>query len=216
MIRHRIAFQDVAVIAAIVLVASFLAFEFDIYANEGLVSVREQTIELDEALTLGGILCVGLLIFTIRRYQEQKRETRRRIAAEHQIRELAFQDPLTGLPNRRQFQDALRAAIGAPPSAGDCHAVFFLDINGFKQVNDISGHGTGDELLIIVAQRLIAAVREGDLVARLGGDEFAVLALHLMGPEAATNIAIRILHAFEEPISAGKRSHQSEPESELP
>jgi diguanylate cyclase (GGDEF)-like protein len=208
MIRHKVAVLDLSLVLAIVLVAMFLAFEFDIYANEDSVSRREETIELDEALTLGGILCVGLLIFAARRYQEQKQETRRRVAAEQHARELAFQDPLTGLANRRQFDEALRAAIAAPPRAGASHAVFLLDLNGFKRVNDVYGHGVGDELLIIVAQRLATAVREGDLVARLGGDEFAILSLHLMGAEAATSIALRVLEALQEPILLGKSSHQ--------
>ncbi len=208
MIRHRVNIQDLSIIIAIVLVAAFLAFEWDIYANQDSISRREETLELDEVLTLGVVLCSGLLIFAIRRHQEQKRETRRRVAAEQRARELAFQDPLTGLANRRQFDEALNAAIAAPPRAGAAHAVFLLDLNGFKQINDVYGHGVGDELLINVAQRLVSAVREGDLVARLGGDEFAILGCHLMGAEAATSIAIRILHALEEPISAGKHNHQ--------
>jgi len=206
--RHRVTLQDLSVIIATVLVATFLAFELDIYANQDSVTVREKTIELDEALTLGGILCIGLLIFAVRRYREQKQETRRRVAAEQHIRKLAFQDPLTGLANRRQFDEALSAAIAAPPHAGGSHAVFLLDLNGFKQVNDVYGHGIGDELLIIVAQRLATSVRDGDLVARIGGDEFAILSKHLMGAEAATSIAIRVLHAFEEPILAGRKSLQ--------
>ncbi len=209
--RNRLTLQDLAMILAIMLVATFLAFEFDIYANQNSVTPREKTIELDEALTLGGMLCFGLLIFavlTVRRYQDQKQETRRRTDAEQHARKLAFQDPLTGLANRRQFDEALNAAIAAPPGAGASHAVFLLDLNGFKQVNDVSGHSTGDELLIIVAQRLSTAVREGDLVARIGGDEFAILSKHLMGAEAATSIAMRVLHSFEEPILAGRKSHQ--------
>src|SRR5258708_22877675 len=124
MTRHRIAIQDLSVLLAIVLVAAFLAFELDIYANEDSATVREQTIELDEALTLGGILCVGLLIFALRRHREQKQETRRRIAAEQDARKLAFQDPLTGLANRRQFDEAFNAAIAALPGKGASHAVF--------------------------------------------------------------------------------------------
>jgi diguanylate cyclase (GGDEF)-like protein len=211
MTRHRVTVQDLSVILAAMLVAAFLVFELDVYANQDSVTAREKTIELDEALTLGGILCFGLLIFavlTARRYQDQKLENRRRVAAEQHVRKLAFQDPLTGLANRRQFDEALNAAIAAPPRAGGSHAVFLLDLNGFKQVNDVYGHGVGDEVLTIVAQRLSGAVREGDLVARVGGDEFAILSRHLMGAEAATNIAMRVLHALEEPILAGRKSHQ--------
>jgi diguanylate cyclase (GGDEF)-like protein len=207
-LRHRHIVQDATVLLIMMLVATFLAFEFDIYANQDGVTRHEETIELDEALSLGGVLCVGLLVFALRRYNEQKQETRRRVAAEQHARTLAFQDPLTGLANRRQFDQALNAAIVAPPGAGTSHAVFLLDLNGFKQVNDVYGHGIGDELLTIVARRLVTAVREGDLVARLGGDEFAILALHLMGAEAATSIAMRVLRALEEPVSAGNCHHR--------
>lgn len=206
-IRHRVAAKDLALILVVMLVAAYVAFEWDIYANQDSVTKREETIELDEALSLGGLLSVGLLIFAVRRYQEQKQEILWRIDAEQHARELAFQDPLTGLPNRRQFDEALNAAIEAPPRAGAAHAVFLLDLNGFKRVNDVYGHGVGDELLTIVARRLATAVREGDLVARLGGDEFAILARHLM-PEAATSIALRVLHSLAEPIAAGKTNHR--------
>src|ERR1700722_19188133 len=207
-LRHRHIVQDATVLLIMMLVATFLAFEFDIYANQDGVTRHEETIELDEALSLGGVLCIGLLIFALRRYNEQKQETRRRMAAEQHARTLAFQDPLTGLAHRRQCDQAWNAAIIAPPGAGASHAVFLLDLNGFKQVNDVYGHGAGDELLIIVAQRLVTAVRDGDLVARLGGDKFALLSLHLMGPEAATSIAMRVLRVLEEPISTGKSIHQ--------
>jgi GGDEF domain-containing protein len=109
--------------------------------------------------------------------------------AEAEVRKLAFQDALTGLPNRRQFDDALKAALASPPRSPGMHGVFLLDLNGFKRINDIYGHAVGDEVLVIVAQRLFGAMREGDLIARLGGDEFAILAQNLLGPEAATNLA---------------------------
>ncbi|MGH6990842.1 MAG: putative bifunctional diguanylate cyclase/phosphodiesterase, partial [Stellaceae bacterium] len=122
-------------------------------------------------------------------------------------RELAMQDPLTGLPNRRQFTDALNTAIDAPPGAGATHALFILDLNRFKQVNDVFGHGTGDEVLIEVGTRLLAVMRTGDLVARLGGDEFAILAHHLAGAEAATGIALRAIEAFAAPFATGGVAH---------
>ena len=86
--------------------------------------------------------------------------------------------------------------------------MILLDLNGFKQINDTYGHGTGDEALLIVAERLLRAVREGDLVARFGGDEFIVLAEHLLGPEAAASVALRIIQGLTEPIMTGKVRHQ--------
>jgi diguanylate cyclase (GGDEF)-like protein len=206
-IRHRFAIADLSIIVAVILVAGFLAFEIDVFENEGSVSVHEEIVELDEALGMGALLTVGLLIFSVRRYREQKAETTRRVTAERQARQLAFQDPLTGLANRRQLNEALQAAVGAPPRAGAAHALFLLDLNGFKQVNDVYGHAVGDQLLIIVGQRLAGAVREGDLVARLGGDEFVILSRHLMGPEDATSTARRVLRSLTEPIHAGPTQH---------
>ena len=123
-------------------------------------------------------------------------------------RELAYQDGLTGLPNRRQFDEALRVALEAPPRAGGVHGLFFLDLNSFKQINDVHGHNVGDEVLIVVAQRLLSAMRDGDMAARFGGDEFAVLARHLAGAEAATNIALRIIDVLDAPIEAGGAIHR--------
>jgi diguanylate cyclase (GGDEF)-like protein len=207
MVRHRTSLKDLSVLIAVMLVGLYLTFEYDLFKNADGVSVHERTIELDEALLLGGIMALGLLAFSVRRYVEQRRETVRRLTAEQHVRTLAFQDTLTGIANRRQFDDALKAASAAPPREGAVHALLLLDLNGFKQVNDIYGHGIGDQVLTIVAQRLLGAMRDGDLAARLGGDEFAILALHLVGPEAATSIALRVIEALKEPIAAGSVRH---------
>jgi len=207
-IRHRRPIQDLSILVAVLLVGLYLAFEVDVFANEDKRTVHEQTIELDEVLLLGGVLAVGLLVFAIRRNREQKKEASRRLAVEEQVRELAFQDGLTGLPNRRQFDMALATALASPPRAGASHAVLLMDLNGFKRVNDIHGHSIGDELLVVVAQRLLGAMRNGDLVARFGGDEFAILACHVAGAEAATSVALRVIDALQAPITTGSANHQ--------
>jgi diguanylate cyclase (GGDEF)-like protein len=111
------------------------------------------------------------------------------------------------LPNRRQFDEALKAALQAPPAAPEAHAILMLDLNGFKRINDVHGPPVGDEVLIHLGSRLLRAVRDGDLVARLGGDEFAVLARNVAGPEAATTIARRIIEGLATPIPAGGVRH---------
>jgi diguanylate cyclase (GGDEF)-like protein len=198
--RHRVTINDLGIIAAAVAVLAYLCFSLDVFMTEGQVSSAEQTIELDEVLLLGIALALGLLIFAARRYLEQKKEMRRRLDAERRVRELAFQDTLTGLANRRQFEDALKVAAASPPAAGSSHAVLMLDLNGFKKINDSYGHGVGDQTLIVVAQRLLGAVRTQHLVARLGGDEFVVLAPHVLGAEGAGAIASRMIQALAAPI----------------
>ncbi|MDB5525525.1 MAG: hypothetical protein JWM58_3288 [Rhizobium sp.] len=206
--RHRVGIHDLTILVALTCVLTYVAFAVDIFTTEGQVTKAEQTLELDEVLLLGVVLTVGLLIFGIRRYLEQRNEIRRRRAAERYAHELAFQDPLTSLANRRQFGNSLMVACASLPATGSAHAVLMLDLNGFKQINDSYGHGIGDEALIIVAQRLLTAVRPGDLVARLGGDEFIILAQHLRGPEAASQIAARIIEALAEPVTTGRIQHQ--------
>ncbi|MDO8925797.1 MAG: EAL domain-containing protein [Sideroxyarcus sp.] len=95
--------------------------------------------------------------------------------AEAEIHRLAYYDALTRLPNRRLLQDRLSQAIAATTRSGMYGAIFFIDLDNFKALNDTRGHDVGDLLLLEVAQRLRATVREGDTVARQGGDEFVVL-----------------------------------------
>lgn len=95
--------------------------------------------------------------------------------ASAEIHRLAYYDPLTQLPNRRMLLDRLEQAIAASSRSGHYGALLFLDLDNFKTLNDTRGHDVGDLLLIEIAQRLNASVREGDTVARLGGDEFVLM-----------------------------------------
>jgi diguanylate cyclase (GGDEF)-like protein len=118
-----------------------------------------------------------------------------------------MQDALTGLPNRRRFDQELKDALSAPPHSHGAHAVLLLDLNAFKRVNDLYGHGIGDEVLINIAMQLRRAARQEDLVTRFGGDEFAILARALAGSEDATNIALRVIKELDQPITTGPLKH---------
>jgi diguanylate cyclase (GGDEF)-like protein len=114
---------------------------------------------------------------------------------------LAHSDPLTGLNNRRGLQHALRGALAscAPHSIV---AVYLLDLDGFKPVNDAFGHDVGDDLLVAVGQRLQANIRQHtDLVARLGGDEFIIMACNLGSPADADEVGRSLLRAFDTPFA---------------
>ncbi len=123
---------------------------------------------------------------------------------EDQIRQLAFYDTLTQLPNRRLFNDRLNQALLAEKRSGSCGAVMFLDLDNFKPLNDLHGHAVGDLLLVEVARRLQACVRQMDTVARFGGDEFVAILteLHVDREQAASQalaVAEKIRLSLSEP-----------------
>ncbi|MGE5622106.1 MAG: diguanylate cyclase domain-containing protein, partial [Bacillota bacterium] len=119
---------------------------------------------------------------------------------EQTIRHLAFHDPLTGLPNRRLFNDRLQQAIVALQRRNSAFALMLLDLDRFKTVNDTLGHDIGDALLKAVAARLSGCVRQGDTLARMGGDEFALLSFDIGQPEDTGHIAGKLVDALKEPF----------------
>lgn len=116
------------------------------------------------------------------------------------LAKLAQYDGLTGLANRRLFDDRLGRALARARRSGQRVAVMVLDLNGFKAVNDALGHPCGDRLLKIVAARLTARLRETDTIARFGGDEFALVIENLARPAYATLVAGKILDAIAPPV----------------
>jgi diguanylate cyclase (GGDEF)-like protein/PAS domain S-box-containing protein len=129
--------------------------------------------------------------------------TERRMA-EQKIKEFAFYDTLTQLPNRRLLDDRLEQAVAASKRSGRYGAVLFLDLDNFKPLNDKYGHKAGDLFLVEVARRLARCVREVDTVARFGGDEFVVVLSELAGDESecageAKIVGEKILAALTEP-----------------
>jgi diguanylate cyclase (GGDEF)-like protein/PAS domain S-box-containing protein len=119
---------------------------------------------------------------------------------QEQVEHIAFHDPLTGLPNRLLLSDRMRQAFALHDRMGSMGVVCYLDLDGFKPVNDTHGHGAGDFLLKEVARRLQAAVRANDTVARLGGDEFVMLITPIMNLAECEPILRRALASVREPI----------------
>ena len=124
---------------------------------------------------------------------------------ENRLVEMAQYDTLTGLANRSLFGDRLEYSIAHAKRLGLFVAVFLLDLDRFKEVNDTLGHPVGDELLKGVSKRLLECVRETDTVARLSGDEFAIIATNLKTANGATKLADKIIEAFRSPFKLNGR-----------
>jgi diguanylate cyclase len=120
--------------------------------------------------------------------------------ANEQLHHLVLHDNLTRLPNRTLLEDRITQAISSAQGLGKLFAVMLLDLDRFKTINDSLGHHYGDKLLQAVAQRLTATLRAEDTVARIGGDEFVVLLKEIGEPQAAANIAQKLLTALSEPF----------------
>ena len=127
-------------------------------------------------------------------------------ASQAQLEQFAYADPLTGLPNRRLFNDELRAMKALAARAGTPFTLLLIDLDHFKQVNDTLGHDAGDALLVEVARRMRLAVRETDRLARLGGDEFAVLLSNTDTDDDIALVARRIIDGVADPIQFGAHS----------
>ena len=148
--------------------------------------------------TLDMLLFFRVLGLRARAVQAQAQEAMRE---RDRMQSLANTDPLTGLSNRRGLQHALHAAL-AHCSPQRLVAVYLIDLDGFKPINDAHGHDVGDDLLVAVGHRLQANVRhQTDLVARLGGDEFIIMARDLATPEQAEDLGRSLLRAFEDPLT---------------
>ena len=127
---------------------------------------------------------------------------------EKQLEHIAHYDALTGVPNRVLLADRLQQALAHSKREATILAVCYLDLDGFKLVNDTMGHEAGDKVLVEVTQRIKDAIRGDDTVARLGGDEFAVLLLGLRAPEECSSSLNRLLEAISLPIQIGNRQFE--------
>ena len=151
--------------------------------------------------TLDMLLFTRVLALRLLRIRSEAERMRRERDVLHS---LAHSDALTGLPNRRGLAALLEAELPAAHAERPL-AFLLLDLDGFKLVNDLHGHDTGDELLVAVAERLRTGVRTSDVVARLGGDEFVVAAPGLKDAAQAEALGRQLLRAFEAPFMLGER-----------
>lgn len=144
------------------------------------MTVKDAAITLTEAEALAS---------EIERLSAENARLREQVSA---LDELAHQDSLVGLPNRRSFDDRLEQLIARVERYGDKAAMLFIDVDGLKRINDCLGHTAGDEALVAIARILVESVRRSDCVARIGGDEFAIL-MERADEQRAWDMALRIV-----------------------
>jgi len=144
-------------------------------------------------------LSTGLVVFSIRRIADQKRERIRRVAAEHHAHIVSIRDPLTQLPNRHQFETEVTAAL---KTSNNRASILLLGLNQFKKLNNLYGHLGCDAVLSQVAERIRDRVTSGDLIARIGDDEFALCLAHA-DRETAGNTALALIKSVKEPVQIG-------------
>ena len=179
--------------------------------HQGIIPLAEYTIRCADGkykpVEISGIFVEGGRLITMQDLSERK-------AAEEEINQLAYYDPLTRLPNRRLLMDRLQQALAASARHHRSGALLMLDLDNFKTVNETRGHDRGDALLLQVAHRLRSCVHEDDTVARQGGDEFVVV-LEDLGdsPEEAAaraeDVGQRILGMLREPYQIDGDAHHS-------
>jgi diguanylate cyclase (GGDEF)-like protein/PAS domain S-box-containing protein len=142
----------------------------------------------------------------IRHFVAVQQDVTQRERLHERERFLAHHDALTGLPNRALLHETVQKAISSASRGQHMVAVLFVDLDGFKTVNDQYGHYLGDQLLAAVAERMQSAVRQSDTIARVGGDEFVALACGIEGRDDAARLAKKLLDSFASPfVVRGKR-----------
>lgn len=139
----------------------------------------------------------------ILRFVAVKRDVTERMQLEQRLDRMAHYDGLTELPNRTLFFDRLDQVLAQAKRHNHLFALLFVDLDGFKSINDTFGHEVGDILLREVAKRIGGCVRESDTVARMGGDEFTIILTSLTQPDGAAQVAQKIIEALYEPVFAG-------------
>ncbi|AEG11364.1 diguanylate cyclase with extracellular sensor [Shewanella baltica OS183] len=151
-------------------------------------------------IVFGVIILCSVMVAVLLVNRRLNREITQRLVAEKRLLHVANHDALTQLPNRALLDDRLAQALLSHQREQAHFALLFIDLDGFKQINDQHGHPIGDELLVQVAQKLTKVIRGSDTVARFGGDEFVILLNRVQDLDAATQVADNILQALSSPL----------------
>lgn len=156
--------------------------------------------ELSIGALLISFLIISILLFSYYRTGWLFENAQGNLKLAEQFGQLAMHDALTRLPNRRSFDEHLAKALSIAQRKSTSFAVFYMDLDGFKAINDSYGHDVGDSALIAVSKRIKEVIRGSELLARVGGDEFAMIILEFVDFEELANLAKRIIATFEAPV----------------
>tara|TARA_Y100000815_G_scaffold255501_1_gene262419 strand:+ start:586 stop:2163 length:1578 start_codon:yes stop_codon:yes gene_type:complete len=201
--KFRIIRLNEAIATIAIGVPTFLILSLtDAFDKFSVLVHRHEAWELDEIFIFLMLLSLSGLIFAVRRTIDARREIARREAAEARAMELARHDPLTGLANRRVLNEELDEMLRLVAHRGRECAVFVVDLDNFKPVNDLHGHEAGDAVLVCVAERLREVAGDQALIARLGGDEFVCVVQCELDGDAPTRIASALQRRLAEPVKA--------------
>jgi diguanylate cyclase (GGDEF)-like protein len=196
---------ELLVISGAALGLAFLFNQFDAFDSMVSFLERHEKYELDEYVFVLFFAGVGAIVLAVRRARDMAREMKGREAAEASALALARHDPLTGLSNRRVLHEELPAMLGHAEHGGRQCSIFVIDLDLFKPVNDLHGHGIGDAVLVEVAARLQRANSGVSLIARIGGDEFVAVMTHEPGTDAPTRAAMRIIQELGQYYQIGEQ-----------
>jgi diguanylate cyclase (GGDEF)-like protein len=191
--------RDAVIILGIAVLAYSVGTAYDFALALFQFGIDHADHEADDIIFVVFVLGLAMMVYAFRRYRDVSREIKARTIAELQALNLARHDPLTGLPNRRFFEERLEECLGP---AGPTHqvAVLMMDLDGFKLVNDVHGHVVGDKALSEFARRVSVIVRADAFLARVGGDEFTIIMPKIASLDDPTNLARRIAAAVAEPF----------------
>ncbi|GAB5452627.1 MAG: hypothetical protein Hals2KO_29550 [Halioglobus sp.] len=161
--------------------------------------IKPQNHSLAMLLSYGAMTIAVVVVLTV--YAEMNKALRHDLQrSNEELAHLSSHDQLTGLPNRRFYDERLALALQRSAERGSMMGLLYLDLNDFKEINDNYGHGAGDKLLMAISQRMQTTLRETDLIARLGGDEFAAALEDIRSPDEVTRIAHKLSQAIEQPV----------------
>jgi diguanylate cyclase (GGDEF)-like protein len=191
--------RDAVVLLGAAILSYAVAHAYDLAPKLFQLGIDYADWEIDNMIFVVFVMSIAMMIYAFRRYRDLSKEIKSRIGAELEARKLARHDPLTGLPNRRFFEERLEEYLGAASSTHQV-AVLMLDLDGFKAVNDTHGHTVGDKALSEFARRVSVIVRADAFLARVGRDEFTIIMPKIGSLDGPTNLARRIAAAVTEPF----------------